>query len=148
MKEIKRRKRTKHDMVASPEYKAFYSAMSRCNNPNRSSYKRYGGRGIEFRFDSWLEFWEELGARPSNLHTLDRINPDGHYEKGNVRWATRKEQANNRTNNKRYKHQGLQMTLTEWSKHLNIKLGTLYTRKMRGWTGKRLFSKNDNRYGN
>jgi hypothetical protein len=72
------------------------SARQRCTNPNHVSYKNYGGRGIEFRFESFKEFIEEIGLRPSPELTLDRIDNDGHYEAGNVRWATRLEQNSNR----------------------------------------------------
>lgn len=60
----------------------------RCINKHHSSWKHYGGRGIEFRFSSFAEFFAELGPRPKGL-TLDRIDNDGHYEVGNVRWVTR-----------------------------------------------------------
>lgn len=80
----------------SPELRAFNSARTRCNNANTAAFSYYGGRGIEFRFESFDEFFNELGTRPSDQHSLDRIDNDGHYEKGNVRWATKKEQMNNR----------------------------------------------------
>ena len=70
-------------------------AKSRCTNPNVAQYKDYGGRGIQFKFDSFNAFLNELGPRPFG-YTIDRINNDGHYEVGNVRWATRKENAENK----------------------------------------------------
>lgn len=80
----------------SPEYRAFCAARTRCTNPKRACWQDYGGRGIEFRFASFEQFLKEIGHRPSPRHTLDRRNNDGHYGPGNVRWATRKQQANNR----------------------------------------------------
>jgi len=74
-----------------PEHKAYSAAKYRCNNPNADCYENYGGRGIEFRFKDFQEFHSELGDRPSDM-SLDRIDNDGHYEAGNVRWATRKQQ--------------------------------------------------------
>jgi len=79
------------------EYMAFYRAKDRCTNPKNKSWKYYGGRGIKFRFASFEEFFRELGPRPKGF-VLDRKDNEGHYEKGNVRWATRSE--SNR--NKRY----------------------------------------------
>lgn len=78
------------------EFTAYLAAKRRCLNPNCRAFKDYGGRGIEFRFNSYQEFLAEVGRKPTSLHTLDRINNDGHYEKGNLRWATRAEQARNR----------------------------------------------------
>jgi len=80
----------------SPELAAYWHAKKRCNNPNSKDYKNYGGRGIEFHFTSFEEFLSCVGRRPSANHSLDRIDNNGHYEAGNVRWATDKEQYCNR----------------------------------------------------
>jgi len=71
----------------------------RCTDPNHPNWKWYGGRGISV-CDDWqqhfLHFFEHVGERPSPKHSLDRIDNDGNYEPGNVRWATAKQQQNNR----------------------------------------------------
>jgi len=85
----------KHGMEGTPEYNAFYNARRRCVSPKSKDYANYGGRGMRFRFASFVVFYQELGPRPSPKHTLDRKNNDGHYESGNVRWATRTEQMQN-----------------------------------------------------
>lgn len=92
----------------SPEETAIRSAFQRCTNPKNASYHRYGGRGIRV-CEEWCEgedmmigvlrFMEHIGSRPSCDHSLDRIDNDGHYEPGNVRWATAKQQSNNKSNN-------------------------------------------------
>lgn len=79
----------------SPEYSAFIMARKRCRNPKDPGYADYGGRGIEFRFSTIEEWMAEVGMKPSPQHSIDRINNDGHYEKGNLRWATRSQQARN-----------------------------------------------------
>jgi hypothetical protein len=82
----------KHGLESSAEYKAFWGAQQRCQNPKNPQYMNYGARGIEFRFDNVVDFYAEVGPRPTPAHSLDRIDNDGHYEKGNLRWATKKEQ--------------------------------------------------------
>jgi hypothetical protein len=69
------------------ERMAYYQAKQRCQNPSSTKYVNYGGRGIEFRFTSFEQFIAEVGPRPKGM-SLDRIEVNGHYEPGNVRWAT------------------------------------------------------------
>ena len=76
------------------EFDRFREAKRRCTDPHRRDYVRYGGRGVQWKFSSWAEAFAELGPCPAGK-TLDRIDNDGHYEPGNVRWATPYEQRNN-----------------------------------------------------
>ena len=84
-----------------PEYQAFHDAKYRCKSPSHKDFRNYGGRGIEFRFRSFKQFFNHIGPRPSAPYSLDRINNDGHYEENNVRWATPKEQATNKRKSQR-----------------------------------------------
>ena len=79
------------------ESRAYSNAIQRCTDPMHPYFARYGGRGIEFRFKSFDEFIQHIGAKPSANLSLDRINNDGHYEIGNVRWATQEQQLANRS---------------------------------------------------
>lgn len=82
-------------MDSHPEYTKYNNAKRRCSEKSNREYPRYGGRGIEFRYESYDQFINDLGPRPDGL-TLDRIDNDGHYEPGNCKWSTRSEQAFNR----------------------------------------------------
>jgi hypothetical protein len=86
----------RHGDSDSPEYRTYYGAKARCTNPNGPGWEYYGGRGIEFRFTSYEQFLAELGRKPGPEYSLDRIDVNGHYEPGNVRWAAPTEQVHNR----------------------------------------------------
>lgn len=79
-------------------HKVWSGMRARCTNPKINGYHRYGGRGIKVcdRWDLYENFLADMGEPPTPDHQLDRINSDGNYEPGNCRWATLKEQANNR----------------------------------------------------
>ncbi len=89
-------KRHRQTHPRSREMSSFMAARRRCRSPKSSSFSNYGGRGIEFRFADFKHFLRVLGQRPKGT-TLDRF-PDvnGHYEPGNVRWATHRQQTANR----------------------------------------------------
>jgi hypothetical protein len=78
------------------EYRAYASAKARCTNSKHASFPAYGGRGIKFLFNTFEEFINEIGLAPSPQHSVDRIETNGNYEMGNVRWATKKQQTENR----------------------------------------------------
>jgi hypothetical protein len=142
-KEAVRTANTTHGMRDSLEYNSWHSMIQRCTNTNDSSYKDYGGRGIQV-CERWLNsfevFYEDMGPRPSPDHTLDRRENDGNYEKNNCKWSTRKEQVCNRRNNVFYEYKGnsytfLQLTELDEVVNNNICSDTLNTRiRMLKWS--------------
>ncbi len=87
-----------HGMSHTPEHEAWAAMRKRCENPRHAAYPNYGGRGVRVcqRWQSFENFYEDMGSRPSPLHSLDRVDNDGGYEPANCRWATKSEQASNR----------------------------------------------------
>jgi hypothetical protein len=79
----------------TPAYESYTAARTRCRNPKRDDYALYGGRGIRFLFTSFEQFLAEVGPRPRGK-TLDRIDTDGDYAPGNVKWSTASEQERNK----------------------------------------------------
>lgn len=79
----------------APEKRAYRSAKERCTKPTNKFYIRYGARGITFEFESFEQFFTELGPRPEGF-SLDRIDNNQGYKPGNVRWASPRTQARNR----------------------------------------------------
>ncbi len=124
------------DKQRSPEYCAWAGMKARCLNPKNPKYRLYGGRGIGI-CPEWLKFpafLRDVGLRPSPNHSIDRIDNNGHYEPGNVRWATLQEQNNNHRANRRLTFQGRTMTVREWAREHGLNYETLIARVGRlGW---------------
>jgi hypothetical protein len=98
-----RERATRHgdcaDFRITKEYRAWQGMKARCSNPNQSSYKHYGGRGIRVcsRWRrSFKNFLSDVGRAPDHRLSIDRKNNNGNYEPGNCRWATQSEQIQNR----------------------------------------------------
>lgn len=89
--------RTKHGMRFEPEYYSWYSMKTRCGNPNHNDYKHWGARGITYdpRWECFLNFYEDMGARPSKAYTLERKDNNGNYCKENCIWVLKKHQQRN-----------------------------------------------------
>ena len=102
-KALKRGRPRTHGLSGTRTYRSWASAKNRCTNPNFAQYSDYGGRGIECRI-TVEELVEEIGERPEGK-TLDRIDKNGHYEPGNIQWATPKQQAKNRRSPRHYREQ-------------------------------------------
>jgi hypothetical protein len=143
------RRRARHGATADarqgrvdPLYKVWSGMKARCLNPNAEHFHRYGGRGITVH-PAWAEdfaaFRDYIGPRPKGA-TLERIDNDEGYVPGNLRWATRKEQANNRNTSVLITHLGETRSLMEWADHLGWKYGLIASRWKKGLRGDELFA--------
>jgi len=123
--------RTTHGMNKTPEHRVWCKIKHRCYNKNNQGYKNYGGRGIRV-CKRWLEsfeaFYEDMGDKPSDKHSIDRIDNDGDYTPDNCRWATKMEQMQNTRVAIKVKWKGEPLTLRQLSEKTGIKLRTLRDR--------------------
>ena len=122
------------------EYQTWRRMIERCTKSPLSkptqTKKNYIDRGIkvcERWLNSFENFYADIGPRPSKNHSLDRINNDGNYEPSNCRWATNKEQCNNRRSSRFICINGETKTLKQWSEKYGIKYSSLQTRLVAGW---------------
>lgn len=120
------------------KYRSTYISWSlmktRCLVQSAHNYVNYGGRGIKV-CPEWLasfeNFLNDMGARPDGM-SLDRIDVDGHYEPGNCRWATRKQQNNNRRDTRYLTLDGRTMCLSDWAKERGLMVNTITGRLASG----------------
>ncbi len=122
--------------VETVEYTAWKSMNARCSIPSASHYAEYGGRGIkvcaEWRHD-FTAFYAHVGPKPTPQHSLDRIDADGDYEPGNVRWATRDEQHRNQRSNRMLTIDGETMCVSDWARRSPVSFVAITRRLDAGW---------------
>lgn len=87
--------RTTHGMFGTVEYATFKSIRARCNYTSNKSYYRYGGVGIKCEWESFEEFYRDMGKRPSDKSSIDRIDNNGNYSKENCSWSDESQQQRN-----------------------------------------------------
>lgn len=119
----------RHGLTDTPIHRSWMSMHQRCRNSNDRAFKNYGGRGIVVceRWASFEAFLEDLGPKPEG-YELEREDVNGNYEPGNCRWATIKEQANNRRTSRFITYDGRTQTIAQWADELGLKMHTLYRR--------------------
>ena len=141
---------TTHGLSNTSEYRIWQGMLRRCYLKSEVNFHHYGGRGISICGgwrESFVNFYKDMGQRPSLKHSIDRMNNDGNYscghcdecvEKGwplNCRWATQKEQTRNTRVNYLVEYGGETKCVAEWAEQYGIKPTILYARLVSlGWT--------------
>ncbi len=117
-------------------YSAWVSMKDRCTNPKNRIYRRYGGRGITV-CDKWMNdfgaFWKDMGSPPTKHHSLDRKHNDDNYTPDNCRWATRRQQNQNRSIARLVTINGVTKNLCEWSRLSGVDASCIAKRITKGW---------------
>lgn len=129
--------RTTHHKTGTRIYRIWRGMKTRCENPNDYHYEFYGGRGIKVCAE-WEKFelfydWALANGYTESL-TLERIDNNGNYEPSNCRWATVKEQCNNRRTSRIITHNNISHTLSEWAEIADMQPTTLAYRINNGWS--------------
>ncbi len=126
-----------HGLSASNEYYAWSAMKKRCQKPTCKKYPYYGGRGIRLckRWQKFAGFLADMGRRPSDAHTIERIDNDGNYEPSNCRWATMLEQQQNKKNTIFVSYGGMNMSFSNAWRTSNscVSQSTARARLARGW---------------
>lgn len=120
-----------HGKCKTPEYYAWINMRTRCFNKNYKDFQDYGGRGItvcERWKDNFHNFLEDMGARPFEKYSLERIDVNGNYEPLNCKWADVYEQANNKRNIKYYECNGVRLNLQGWANYFGANQANVMAR--------------------
>lgn len=123
----------------SKEVRAYYGIRKRCLDQRCMNFHLYGGRGIKCKFQSFQEFLAAIGRAPSDKHSVDRVDVNGHYEAGNVRWATRKEQNNNTRLTLRITIGDKTQSLAAWCEETGVKKHTFFNKRRVGIPAEQIF---------
>lgn len=114
---------TTHGLSDTPEYNIWRHVKDRCRNNHNGNFKRYGGRGITM-CDDWYfnfhNFYRDMGPRPGEGYSIERKDNEKGYYKENCKWATKTEQANNRSTNVFYTYKGVSRTISGWCRELKL----------------------------
>jgi len=131
-----------HGMSHSKLHVKWQGMRDRCYRENTNGYENYGGRGIKVcdewkkDFNNFYKWAIETGYKEGM--TIDRIDVNGNYEPSNCRWATHKEQSNNKRNSHFIEYKGERHTLKQWSEKLGVSYSTIKCRSLKGWSNEEI----------
>lgn len=123
-----------HGMCFSSEYHSWSAMKKRCINPDKKHEKYRGLKIHQDWIDSFEIFINDMGLKPTNKHTIERIDNSKGYLPSNCKWATRSEQNRNYSLNRILEYNGEKMCVTEWAEKLNIPRHRIFNRLQKGWS--------------
>ena len=135
-REITAQLKASHGKCGTKEYRSWAKIKQRCLNPKHKHFKNYGGAGITISCgwrDDFQAFLDHIGPAPTDAHTVDRIDNSRGYEPGNVRWATKEQQARNTSKNIWVNVNGERLCLEDAASASGLKSITVTSRLRRGW---------------
>lgn len=125
----------RHGLTKTSEHNTFQNIKRRTRYQGDVSYKYYGARGIECKYQTFDEFIADVGPKPTPSHSIERIDNNGHYEPGNCRWATPIEQGRNKRNTAKIRTGDKETVLIEAADKAGLKRGTVSYRIRHGKAG-------------
>lgn len=126
-----------HGKSDTSEHNVWNMMIQRCTNEKYTKYEDYGGRGIKVCnrwLKSFINFYNDMGPRPSSKHKLERINNDGDYKKSNCKWVTQKEQVRNRRNTIYVLYNGRNRPFSEIIEEYGLNYNKSAGRLRNGWS--------------
>ncbi len=141
MRSINGKKNRTHGMSGHQFYRSWASMFHRCNNPNSTVFKYYGGRGIKIckRWDKFENFKKDMWDTWKPGLTIERQNVNGNYTPKNCIWIPKSAQVYNTSQTVRIKINGVERTLMEWCSRFGLELRIVRKRLWRGWSTERAF---------
>lgn len=133
----------------TPEYVSWRKMHARCDQPNQEGYEVYGGKGVTICKcwrESFINFLDDMGTKPSDMHSVDRIDGEGNYSCGhcaeclvkgwtaNCRWATPQEQMDNSKRSTMLTYEGITLSIRGWAMKLGVSHSAITYRRKQGWT--------------
>jgi len=126
---------TVHGCTNTPEYAIWMSMKQRCNNPSNKEFSNYGNRGIKIceRWYTFKNFLADMGNKPGNNFSIERVDNSKGYNPDNCIWGTGFEQANNTRKNVFLDIKGEKNTVAQWCRLSGVSVQTVHYRLRHGW---------------